>query len=78
MRCEIEFFRMTKEAPEGVVVRRVSVDFNDLQAAKNYGLSNTGVANSPDEVDDGFNVRIRSVVRSTVYIRQEDRAVKAP
>jgi hypothetical protein len=51
MDYKIDFFR------NGSVVRRETRKFDNLEAATNYGLSNTGPKDSPDEVD-GFDIYV--------------------
>jgi hypothetical protein len=68
MRYEIEFFRYAGSADRTEVVRRHSGDFNNLDAAKAYGLGNTGAKDSPEEVD-GFWVSQNGVVKSETIIK---------
>jgi len=64
MKYKIEFIR------DGSVVRRETGDFPNLDAAQNYGLSNTGPKDSPEEVD-AFDIYVdgEPVARRTVNIR---------
>ena len=59
---EIEFYRWTDTPEQSEVIRRHSADFPDLDAAKTYGLSNTGTPNSPQEAD-GFTIRQNGIVQ---------------
>jgi len=65
---EIEFYRWTDTPEQSEVIRRHSADFPDLDAAKTYGLSNTGTPNSPQEAD-GFTIRQNGIVQGEVIIK---------
>jgi hypothetical protein len=65
MRLQIEFFRRTEEAPDGLVVRRNSGRFASERDAEIYGLTGR-----PDDVD-GFRILKDGALRKTVPIRTE-------
>ena len=64
MNYKIEFIR------NGSVVRRFRGEFPNLDAAQNYGLSNTGPKDSPEEVDS-FDIYVDGdpVARRVVDIK---------
>jgi hypothetical protein len=72
MRYDIEFFRYVGVADRTEVVRRHSGDFDNIDAAKAYGLGNTGAKDTPEEVD-GFWVSQDGVVKSEMIIKPPTR-----
>jgi hypothetical protein len=65
MLFQIEFFRRTKEEPNGLVVRRNSGQCASERDAETYGLTRR-----PDDAD-GFRILKDGAVRKTVSIRTE-------
>jgi hypothetical protein len=65
MLFQIEFFRRTKEAPEGETFRRHSGQFASERDAETYGLTRR------PENADGFRILKDGTVRKTISIRTE-------
>jgi hypothetical protein len=63
VRYEIEFYRWTETPNKSEVLRRHSADFADLNAARAYGIANTGTPDN-SEAADGFTIRENGVVIS--------------
>jgi hypothetical protein len=66
MRFEIEFFRCTKQEPDGKVIRRNTGQFASERDVEAYGL-----IMRPDDAD-GFRISKDGVLRKTVSIRTEE------
>ena len=71
MLYDIEFFQYDN-ADQIKIVRRHSGEFNDLDAAKAYGLANTGFAGTPEEAH-GFQVSENGTIKSRILVRLPDR-----
>jgi hypothetical protein len=70
MAYQFDFFRRTRDVPEGKTVRRHIEDFADLQAARVYGISELRVENVAVEMD-GCRIYCDGVYKSTVSIHSE-------
>jgi hypothetical protein len=68
MAYKIEFFRITKAAPNGEVMSQVEHDFEDIKSAAYYGITNTG-EKSGRSTADGFRIYVNGVLTRTVFIR---------
>jgi hypothetical protein len=65
MLFQIEFFRFTKDEPDGVTIRQNSGHFASERDAETYGLTRR-----PEDAD-GFRIVRDGAVRKTVSIRAE-------
>jgi hypothetical protein len=66
MMCEIEFFRVTPENPEGATARRDHGYYVSLTGATKHGLADAG----PDtEEIDGFRIYVAGFLKKTVILR---------
>jgi len=74
MAYQFDFFRHTRDTPEGKTVRRHIEDFADLQEARAYGISELRVENLAVEMD-GCRIYCDGVYKSTVSIHSEARDV---
>ncbi len=77
MAYQFDFFRRTRDVPEGKTVRRHTEDFVDLQAARAYGISELRLENLAVEMD-GCRIYRDGVYKSTVSIHSEPRDALAP
>jgi len=72
MAYQFDFFRRTRDVPEGKTVRRHTENFADLQAARAYGISELREENLAVEMD-GCRIYCDGVYKSTVSIHSEPR-----
>ena len=74
MAYQFDFFRRTRDMPEGKTVRRHIEDFADLQAARAYSISELRLENLAVEMD-GCRIYCEGVYKSTVSLHSEARDV---
>lgn len=72
MPYQFDFFRRTRDVPTGKTVRRHAAEFNDLQAARAYGISELGKEDPSQELD-GCRIYLDGVYKSTISVHSEAR-----
>src|SRR5579872_6055837 len=72
-----DFFRRTRDAPEGRIVRRHTDDFADLQAARAYGISELQFEDAAAPID-GCRIYCDGAYKATISPHSEPGEVPRP
>lgn len=72
MAYQFDFFRRTRDVPAGKTVRRLAAEFDDLQAARAYGISELE-SETPAHEADGCRIYLDGVYKSTVSVHSDPR-----
>lgn len=77
MPYQFDFFQRTRDVPAGKSVRRNTVDFADLEAARAYGISELAKESAAQELD-GCRIYLDGVYKSTISVHSQARDEQRP
>ena len=76
MAYQFDFFRRTRDIPAGKPVKRHTADFADLQAAREFGISE--LKHQTVLEVDGCRIYLDGVYQATISVHSEPRVAETP